>query len=434
MGLYWLTSQENNIDDRLAEIFTKKSLIYVPSLVTQKNIIDFLMNVFAVHAAEETKYKKCFIIYDAHMITGLESKKTIPATISVRNLFTAVEKEYNIDIACISPYSYNEIPVEIRDEFHPIQVSLPNEANINKWFPNYKYKEYLLGMTKRQMKYVVELGLDARKQQAIIFASDGFDIIEPRRTFDSIGGFKNLREWIEVRKQFFIQNDPLVPLKGIILVGAPGTGKSVICEAVANYLNLPYLNWNVAKIMSSLYGETERRIKNALDKLNILKRAVLRIDEIDKIFAGYESSFSCDAGTTARMIGVMQSWLAEQKNIFIIGTTNKPLQIDDAMIRKGRFNEIFYVPLPDENTRKEIIKIYSKKFNICLDGVATRLIRLTDGLVGAEIESIFETMYIYSKTNRDIISNMDKIIENIKSSSRSLNYDQSLKILNYTKA
>lgn len=428
-ALYWARTIENDIEERVKK--NGYTLIYFPTAALLQVPPPQFCAVFENMLKEILQHngQKQVIIPDAHIITGLERKKA-PHIIIVREILKSASRD--ADILCISPYDVKEVPFEIVDEFIPMEIPLPDYTYIKKTFPKYKYKEHLIGLTKRQMHYVVSLGLDAAEYQTAMFASNGFDIVRPQRSLATIGGYNRLKRWLAVRKPFFHKKDPLVKIKGIILFGAPGTGKSVICEAIAAELEIPFLKWNVSKIMSSLYGETERRIKSSLDQLRVLPAAVLQIDEIDKIFAGYESSFSCDAGTTARMLGVMQSWLAEQDNIFVIGTTNKPLHLDDAMVRKGRFNELFYVPLPDSGTRNEIINLYSQKYNMP-ELNSTLMTEHSESLTGAEIEAMIEELYILRKVEN--LQLTDEVITGIcamyRKQSNSRKYDQALRYLNY---
>jgi len=347
---------------------------------------------------------KYYVVPNAHILLQ-KSDSYIKEKLFLQKIFKTV-KEANVTIIFIMPPGV-EITPELADMIWHERIPLPDYDEIKKKF-KVKNPKYFLGLTESQIDYILRLKKNPKKYQAKIFAEDGFSLKDPKRSFDTIFGIDEIKNYFKERK--LLLEDPKVSFKGILLVGKPGTGKSVTAEAIADYLDVPFIEWNVGKLMSSYYGETERRIASALERLNALPAAVLKIDEIDKMLSGIESSTVVDAGTTARWQGVLQSWLAEQNRIFVVGTTNKISRIDAPLIRKGRFNKVFYVRLPDKETRKQIAKYYLNKFEICLENL-DEFAEKTDRMTGADIEFIVEEYYIKLKNygNYDINSIIEEV-------------------------
>jgi SpoVK/Ycf46/Vps4 family AAA+-type ATPase len=212
--------------------------------------------------------------------------------------------------------------------------------------------------------------------------------------FAEIGGMKRLRSWLELRKSFFSNDAPeeLDPPRGILLLGVQGCGKSLAAKAAAGIFGVPLLRLDFGVLYNKYYGETERNLRLALDTAEVMSPCVLWMDEIEKGIAVQED----DDGMSRRILGTLLTWMSEKrKAVFLVATANDIMRLPPEIIRKGRFDEIFFVDLPSAESRYDIWKIHLSKRNFDpaaydLDG----LVKATDGFSGSEIEqAIVSAMY-----------------------------------------
>lgn len=237
----------------------------------------------------------------------------------------------------------------------------------------------------------VQVILSEKKQ--IIRKNGLLEYYESEEQFEDIGGLDVLKKWLVTRSVAFsreAQEFGLPPPKGILLLGVQGCGKSLCAKAVSSLWSLPLLRLDVGRIFSSLVGSSEENMRKAIQVAESVAPAILWIDEIEKAFAGTQSSTFSDAGTTARVFGSFITWLQEKKSsVFVIATANNIEQLPAELLRKGRFDEIFFVDLPRQDEREEIFSIHLRKRK--RDPKAFDLPALaaaTVGFNGAEIEQV----------------------------------------------
>ncbi|MDY6969464.1 MAG: AAA family ATPase, partial [Spirochaetota bacterium] len=174
------------------------------------------------------------------------------------------------------------------------------------------------------------------------------------------------------------------------LIGIPGCGKSLTSKAISSLWQLPLLKLDVGKVFSSLVGSSEENVRKAIITAESIAPSILWLDELEKGFAGMQSSGVSDAGTSARVFGTFITWLQEKTSpVFVVATSNNISMLPPELLRKGRFDEIFYIDLPNLNERKEIFKIHLNKRHrdpslFDLDMIAD----LTRGYSGSEIEQV----------------------------------------------
>ncbi|MBX7245371.1 MAG: AAA family ATPase [Candidatus Sumerlaeaceae bacterium] len=237
------------------------------------------------------------------------------------------------------------------------------------------------------------------EKKQIIRKSGLLEYIDVEETLQGVGGLDSLKSWIGRRRGAM---DPkarafgLPPPKGLLLVGVQGCGKSLAAKATANELKYPLLRMDVGRLFSKMVGETEFNIRRALMIAEAVAPVVLWIDEIEKGLSGVKSSGSSDAGTTSRVFGTIITWLQEKKSpVFVMATANDIEELPPEILRKGRFDEIFFVDLPSEPERRDIFAIHlgrrgrdPKTFD--LDYLA----KCSEGYSGAEIEqAIIEALF-----------------------------------------
>lgn len=229
------------------------------------------------------------------------------------------------------------------------------------------------------------------EKQQIIRKSGLLEFYDSNERLTNVGGLGTLKEWLRKRVRAFSEEARAFGLpepKGILLVGVQGCGKSLVAKSVANSWRLPLLRLDVGRLFASLVGSSEENLRNAIKVAESIAPVVLWVDEIEKGFSGVGSSNVSDAGTAARVFGSFITWLQEKKTpVFVIATANSVSQLPPELVRKGRFDEIFFVDLPTLEERTDIWRIHLEKRNRAPEDFdLASLSMASDGLSGAEIE------------------------------------------------
>ena len=269
-------------------------------------------------------------------------------------------------------------------------------------------------LVRRRKGIAIDLGAVLSEKKQIIRKSGLLEYYTPREGMDDIGGLDVLKEWLRKRGRAFTREarDYGLPRpRGVLILGVQGCGKSLTAKAVSRMWGLPLLRFDISRIFDRFIGSSEANMRHALATAESIAPAVLWIDEMDKAFSGTESSGVTDAGTTARIFGSFVTWLQEsQAMVFTVATANSIRDLPPEVLRKGRFDEIFFVDLPSEAEREAIFGIHvrkrrrePKRFD------AADLARRTDGFSGAEIEqAIVSALYDAFDDGRDVA--MDDVV------------------------
>ena len=317
------------------------------------------------------------------------------------------------------------IPKELQDLVTVLSFQLPTEAEINQELNrlidslNLEITSQLLenltracqGLSLERIRRVlskiivtykkiddksISLLLSEKKQ--IIRQTEILEYWATEDNIEKIGGVDNLKQWLQKRKTAFsvqASNYGLPMPRGLLLVGIQGTGKSLTAKAIATEWQLPLLKLDVGKLFGGIVGESESRLRQMIQVAETLSPCILWIDEIDKAFSNNESQG--DSGTSNRVLATFISWLSEKtKPVFVVATANNVELLPLEIIRKGRFDEIFFLDLPNEQEREEIFKIHLQEFrpNNWQSFDYLELARLSEYFSGAEIkQSIIEAMY-----------------------------------------
>jgi SpoVK/Ycf46/Vps4 family AAA+-type ATPase len=258
----------------------------------------------------------------------------------------------------------------------------------------------------------VDLILEEKRQS--IRQTQILDFYPATERISDIGGLDNLKDWLLRRGGAFSERAQQYGLpypRGLLLVGIQGTGKSLTAKAIAHHWHLPLLRLDVGRLFAGLVGESESRTRQMVQLAEALAPCVLWIDEIDKAFAGIDGRG--DSGTTSRVFGTFITWLAEKTSpVFVVATANNIQALPPEMLRRGRFDEIFFVGLPSQEERRSIFAVHLSRLrphnlqSYDLD----RLAYETPDFSGAEIEQILvEAMHIGFSQNRDFTT--DDILE-----------------------
>jgi len=218
--------------------------------------------------------------------------------------------------------------------------------------------------------------------------------------FAEVGGMKNLRRWILQRKGAFDGSAPgLDAPKGVLLLGVQGCGKSLAARAAAGVLGVPLVRLDFGALYSKWHGESEKNLRESLNSAESLAPCVLWLDEIEKAL----SSGDGDSGTSRRVLGAFLTWLAEQRaRVFIVATANDITALPPELVRKGRFDEIFFVDLPSPAARLEILNIHCKKREVLIGENDMKVLAArSEGFSGAEIEqAVVSALYSAHANNQ----------------------------------
>jgi len=204
-----------------------------------------------------------------------------------------------------------------------------------------------------------------REKERVIRQSQVLEYYEPDATTDDVGGLDNLKNWLERRNLAFggeARALGLDPPNGVLLLGVQGCGKSLVAKAIAKTWKFPLLRFDMGKVFGGFVGQSEFNMRSALQIAEALAPCVLWIDEIEKGLAGMGSSDQLDSGVTARVVGTLLTWMQEKREpVFVVATANRIEMLPPELLRKGRFDEIFFVDLPTASVREEILKIHLRK-------------------------------------------------------------------------
>lgn len=268
-----------------------------------------------------------------------------------------------------------------------------------------------------------------KEKEQFIKKSGMLEIINFTETIDDIGGLENLKQWLLQKAKVFANLDKAIKFgvdvpKGIMIIGMPGCGKSLTAKATASLFEIPLVRLDVGRLLGKYVGESEENMRKALKLSEAISPCVLWIDEIEKAFAGVGSDGGGNEVTT-RLFGQFLTWMQEKENtVFIVATANDISRMPPEFLRKGRFDELFFVDLPNGEERRKILDIHlkkRKKWNRDIDTIA--LIKETEGFNGADLEAVVkDTIEKAFIEERDNISTKDLLrsIKDTKSISSTL--------------
>ncbi len=280
-------------------------------------------------------------------------------------------------------------------------------------------------VTKGQLT-VKELDIILEEKCQVIKKTGILEFIKTTVNIDDVGGLENMKKWLTKRNNSWLgkaQKDYNLPApKGVLITGVAGCGKSMTAKAMSAMWQLPLLRLDVGKIFSGLVGSSEENMRKAIQTAEAVAPSILWIDEIEKGFGG-SSGGEMDGGTTSRVFGTFLTWMNEKtKPVFVIATANNISRLPAEMLRKGRFDEIFFVDLPTVNERKIIFKLHlekrlkgskSKDFAIT-DDLLIKLANATEGFGGSEIEQVVISALFEAFAENRILETEDlfKVIKN----------------------
>lgn len=227
--------------------------------------------------------------------------------------------------------------------------------------------------------------------------------LQPTVPEEEIGGLDLFKSWMHQRKMTYsdkAKENHVTPSRGALVIGPPGTGKSLVAKAAGSILNLPVIRFDVGRVFNQYIGQSEHAMRGVLALIDAMSPCVLMVDEIDKGFAGMTGGGG-DNGTTQRVFGTFLTWMQERNQtgrpVFLIMTANRVHGLPPELLRRGRIDEIWSVNVPNDDEREAIIQIHLNKRDQSLErGDLKAAVRITKDLVGAEIEAMIEDALVLS--------------------------------------
>lgn len=259
-------------------------------------------------------------------------------------------------------------------------------------------------LTQRGKISRIDLKDIIEEKKQVIARSEILEFFDSDSNQNDIGGLKILKNWLKQRYQAFSTEarEYGLPLpKGVLLVGPQGTGKSLTAKAIAQSWSMPLLKLDVGRLFSGLVGSSEARTRETINRAEAMSPCILWIDEIDKGFGGDARS---DGGTSQRVLASLLTWMAEKRSsVFVIATANAIDKLPPELLRKGRFDEIFFLDLPKSDERLSILDLHLKKRRPNYDFHLSTIVDRTCGYSGAELEqAVIEAMHYSFSENREI--------------------------------
>lgn len=354
---------------------------------TKKQESDYSLEQFLKLFQTQQKKPVYLVLKDIHK--QLEDTKIISLlkTMAFRTMY---EENYNITIFIVSTRLV--IPVELEKLITIYDTPLPNENKIIEIVDDFAVSMgieieeslerelalYFKGFGEFEIIQILNLAyqrsgaikdsdiefiLEEKKQ--IIKKSGMVEILDFKENVDDIGGLENLKEWLRNKAKIFNQLEKAIEFgvdipKGIMIVGMPGCGKSLTAKATAKLFNVPLLRLDVGKLLGKYVGESEDNMRRAISITEAVAPCILWIDEIEKAFAGVGGANGNEV--TTRLFGYFLTWMQEKNSsVFVVATSNDISNLPAEFLRKGRFDEIFFVDLPNDDERKNIFELHLKK-------------------------------------------------------------------------
>jgi ATP-dependent 26S proteasome regulatory subunit len=238
------------------------------------------------------------------------------------------------------------------------------------------------------------IDLVLREKEQIVRKSTVLECVRWEAGFEAVGGLDRLKAFLTSRRDAFSAEARAFGLpapRGLCLLGVQGCGKSLSAKAVASFYRLPLLRFDVGRVFAGIVGRSEENVRGALALAESIAPCVLWIDELEKSLSGTQSSSVSDAGTTARVISTITTWLQERsgEGVYVVATANSISNLPPELLRKGRFDEIFFVDLPATSEREEILAIHlEKRDRIPAEFDLAKVAGATGGFSGAELEEV----------------------------------------------
>ncbi len=457
--IYIPSYEEERITNTIRNIVNDKDLIksdrklYVwtqtDGLVTEDSKIRDTSNpINAIESVVRSNEDAIYIFKDFHIYFGSD-RNSRPDYAVIRKLRDVIPilKSSRKTVVFISAKLV--IPCDMEKEISILEFPLPNAEEIQSLLEDLisglspenvrlsnddkiMLSRSALGLTMQEAenafcRAIVKLkGLDVNaisiiheEKNQVVKKTGVLEFVKSDLNIDDIGGLENLKKWLIKRNNSWSERAQAYNLpapKGVLITGVPGCGKSLTAKAMSAIWGLPLLKLDMGKIFGGIVGSSEENMRKAIATAEAVSPSILWVDEIEKGFSGLKSGG--DSGTSARVFGTFLTWMQEKTDpVFVIATANDISSLPPELLRKGRFDEIFFVDLPTKKEREKIFKVHINKrlksssvhHEITADdSVCSELAEISAGYVGAEIEQIvisamYEAFYLSRGLKKDDI-------------------------------
>lgn len=382
---------------------------------TKQNLIadNGLAETLALLCADNELDRKFLVIKDAHLY--LEDPKVITCLKAI-----ALKISQGLDTVVIIVSSVLKFPKELEKFITILEMEYPDQKEIKKQIISFAQNQGLTiaeelledmsmafkGLTEFEIDNLLaaaladdgmftrsDLKLIFDQKRQMIMKSGILEMIQIKERPEDIGGLENLKTWLERKSKVFKSINKAVEFgvnmpKGVLIAGVPGCGKSLCAKVTAQMFDVPLLRLDMGKIMGKYVGESEENMRKAIALAEAISPCILWIDELEKAFAGVNGTGS---EVTVRLFGTFLTWMQEKtSSTFVVATANDITKLPPELMRKGRFDEIFYVGLPKPEERRKIFEIHIKKrrkqdlSNIDINSIVSQ----TEGYSGADVEGV----------------------------------------------
>ncbi|OUC14226.1 MAG: AAA family ATPase [Alkalinema sp. CACIAM 70d] len=433
--IYLVTSEEERAEQAISEIAQNKLERTVYSWTLTQGMVQYgrtgqppqpgtIPPQQAIATAIRQSDPSIFIFKDLHpfLHDGTGSAEVVRWIRDAIAAFKGTQKT----IILMSPVQ--QVPIELEKEVVVIDFALPCMAELNEVLSRQlvsprdrrlstesreKLLKAALGLTRDEAEKVyrkayvtagrmteeeVDIVLSEKKQ--LIRRNGILEYIEEDETISAVGGLEELKHWLKQRSNAFTERAREYGLpqpKGMLILGVPGCGKSLIAKTTSKLWGLPLLRLDMGRVYDgSTVGKSEANLRSALKTAESISPAILFIDELDKAFGGAGGSADSDGGTSSRIFGSFLTWMQEKTSpVFVMATANRVERLPGEFLRKGRFDEIFFVDLPNADERQDIFRIHLLKRRRDIDRFdLEQLANVCEGFSGAEIEqALIAAMY-----------------------------------------
>ena len=384
---------------------------------SSQELKDYLKTIISCGLKDELD-RKILVLKDAH--NYLESDPEVIALL--KHICLEIIKGLDVVIIIVAPVV--KIPVELEKFITIIEPEYPDETEISNIVQAFskenetevsgelleEMSQAFKGLTEFEIRCILQLAIATKgeldrddlkfvftQKQQMIKKSGILAMVPLKEKAEDIGGLENLKDWLLRKAKVFKSVNKAKEFgvdmpKGVLIAGVPGCGKSLAAKVTAQMFEVPLLRLDMGKILGKYVGESESNIRKAIALAEAISPCVLWIDELEKAFAGIGSGGEGSEVTT-RLFGTFLTWMQEKESpVFVIATGNNITKLPPELLRKGRFDEIFYVGLPNKTEREKIFEIHIKKRRpndlkgIDLEELADE----TEGYNGADIEGVIK--------------------------------------------
>lgn len=436
-SLLWVvTPEENVVDSEFAKIAQLENFqiytweiargwLHSPESSDKGNPMGALGKI----AASDRNQKIIYILKDiSKLIRPVNGLTPLNQLHLVREIKTLCKELEGTKVFLVLVADSLNIPSEIREEAAIVEFGYPNYQEIydliNQTVPTGKLQinfggkldeliRNFQGLSRAKIIQVLRkclvkgrvdegaIGLAIAQKHESVKMSGVLEFIQPKIGLEDVGGLENLKNWVHQRRNAFSQRAREYGLptpKGLLLAGIPGTGKSLTAKAIAKYLGLPLLRLDIGRLFSGLVGESEAKTRQMIKLVEAIAPCTLFIDELDKAFGS-----GGDGGTSSRVLSTLLTWMQEKESsVFVVATANRVEDLPPELLRKGRYDELFFLGLPTQRERMQIFEVHLSRVRPNCEFNCELLSQNAIDFSGAEIEQcILDAMYSAFSDNRE---------------------------------